>query len=150
MKRIIVCFFILSAPLWALAQKGLHVERVFDGGLIPRNRIEETMVRGAALKEYKLELYRGMKMEVDSVERQHIETLVMNDGKGMMDREDGAEYEMQNGHLTYCILSLPAIRHKRYLCYQCYKSRPDAFTVTLVYLEGKATLRDLRKTFRKK
>lgn len=149
MKRIIISLLCLSVSLWSMAQDSFfHAEDVFDGIIVPRNRMEETMVRGEALHKYKLETFRSVKMEVDSVERQRIETLVMLDGEGVMDREDEAEYERQNGHLTYCILSLPAKRHKRYLCYQCYKSRPAAFTVTLVYIEGKATLRELRNTFK--
>ena len=150
MKRIIISLCCLLAPLWALSQEGLGVEDVFEGRVVPGSRIEETMVRGEALHKYRLETFRSVKMEVDSLERHRIETLVLSDGKEAMEHQDEAEYERRGGHLTYCILALPPKRLRRYLCYQCYAPRPSTFVITLVYIEGRATLSELRRTFKVK
>ena len=148
MKRIIiltVCLGIAFARV--AAQKDMAVSPVFAGKVIPKKRMEETLIKGETIHKFKLTLFRSLKMEVSTTERNTIESMVLLDGEGM-ETSPEAEYEMKDGHLYYCIVSLPA-KQKHYLCYQCYESRPDTFVVTLVYMEGWATLKDLHKTFKR-
>ncbi len=148
MKRLIILMACLSiAFTQAAAQKDMAVEQVFAGKVIPKKRMEETLIKGESIHKFKLSLFRSLKMEVSTAERDQIESLVLQDAKGMEDSPE-AEYEMRDGHLYYCIVSLPA-QQKRYLCYQCYESRPDTYQLTLVYIEGWATLKDLHKTFKR-
>ena len=148
MKRLIILMACLGIALaQAAAQKDMAVSPVFAGKIIPKKRMEETLVKGESIHKFKLSLFRSLKMEVSTVERDTIESLVLLDAPGMEDSSE-TEYEMKDGHLSYCIVSLPA-QQKRYLCYQCYESRPDTYQLTLVYIEGWATLKDLHKTFKR-
>ena len=149
MKRIIILTICLVTVLVeTAAQKDMAVAPVFAGKVIPKKRMEETLVKGESIHKFKLSLFRSLKMEVSTAERDTIESLVLLDAPGMEDSSE-TEYEMKDGHLSYCIVSLPA-QQKRYLCYQCYESRPDTYQLTLVYIEGWATLKDLHRTFKRK
>ncbi|MCR4921123.1 MAG: DUF6108 family protein [Bacteroidaceae bacterium] len=149
MKRIIILTLLLSMALaQAVAQKDMAVTPVFAGKIVPKKRMEETLVKGESIHKFKLSLFRSLKMEVSTAERDSIESLVLHDVEGLEDSPE-AEYEMKDGHLSYCISSLPA-QQKCYLCYQCYESRPGNYQLTLVYIEGWATLKDLHHTFKRK
>lgn len=149
MKRIIILTICLVAALAeAVAQRDMAVSPVFAGKVIPKKRMEETLVKGESIHKFKLSLFRSLKMEVSAAERDTIESLVLRDVEGFEDSPE-AEYELKDGHLSYCISSLAA-QQKRYLCYQCYESRPSTYQLTLVYIEGWATLKDLHHTFKRK
>lgn len=150
MKRTLIILLCLLAPLTAvLAQKGLHVAPIFQGEVIPKKRMMETMARGESLEKYKLTLFHSLKMNVDVFERGTILERVLADVNGLESKN--VEWESENNNVAYCIACLPGGKSKhRYLCYQCYEASQGGFNITLVYLEGSASMSDLRKTFKKK
>jgi len=133
----------------AFAQKGLQVDPIFQGEVIARKRMVETLARGESLEKYKLTLFHSLKMNVDEAERGSILERVLADVNGLDDKN--LEWESENNHVAYCIACLPGGKAKhRYLCYQCYEASKGGYNITLVYLEGSASMNDLKKTFKRK
>ena len=153
MKRIIL--ILLLAPcslLLCQAQQGLHINDIFEGRLIDKEKMEESLVRGDNLAQYKLQVLHTVKFAANDKERAKADALFSMDMEGRIsDDESNMEMESHNGHIYYAIIQLTDSqkgRH-RYICYQC-KEKASHYDITLVYMEGKATLADLRKSFKKK
>ena len=93
-----------------------------------------------------------VKFAANDKERAKADALFSMDMEGRIsDDESNMEMESHNGHIYYAIVQLTDSqkgRH-RYICYQC-KEKASHYDITLVYMEGKATLADLRKSFKKK
>lgn len=149
MKRILFFILLLAAPLTAAwAQKGLGVEPVFEGKVIPAKRMVKAVVRGEQAQRYKLSLFHSLKMTADSTECCQIEQLVKQDCRGL-DSPLVQEYGMKEGRLSYLIAQLPSRQDGQvFLCYQCYEEPQGSFHLTLVYMQGEATLKDLYKMFK--
>lgn len=145
----------LLTLLWLLcwlgvwAQRGLHVSPVFEGEVVPRKSMIETLVRGESLQKYKLQFFRSVKMNVPADKRGAIADRVLRDAS--RPGTQSLEKEVDAGQLTYCILQL-ADRdgRKRYLCYQSYEAARGGYNIVLVYMEGWATLADLHQSFKRK
>lgn len=63
---------------------------------------------------------------------------------------DSAETEKTGELLTYGLVQLkPMGITRRYLCYQARPTEYHGWMITIIYLEGSATLEDLRSMFEK-
>ena len=153
MKQILIVLLTLtSITLCATAQEGLRINEVFEGKIVPKQEIQESLIRGDNLAPYNLRVLHTVKCAVNAKERITMEQLFEEDMKGRISDDDSnMEMESRDGHLYYAIVQL-ADNEKhthRYICYQC-RERSSHYDITLVYMEGKASLADLRKTFKKK
>lgn len=149
MKRILFFILTLSIPsLAVIAQKDLSVAPIFEGKIVPQKQMVETVVKGEQAKSYKLSLFHSLKMEVDTEECQSIEELVRKDCGGL-ESPCVQEYGMKEGRLSYLIAQLPNRQDEHvFLCYQCYGAANGKLCITLVYMEGPATMQDLYKMFK--
>jgi hypothetical protein len=149
MNRILMIILCLCAPFVAVrAQKELRVEPVFEGKVIPAKRMVKAVVKGEQAKRYRLSLFQSLKMTADSTECQQIAELVRQDCRGL-DSPLVQEYGMKEGRLSYLIAQLPNRQDEQvFLCYQCYEEPQGSFHLTLVYMEGPATMKDLYKMFK--
>lgn len=146
MKRIITSFIaLLLFAGAAFAQKGLDIYPVFEGKVVPAKQMILTEVRGGGMTTYKLDYYRGITFNVDSALAQKVSDLVEKDALA----SESCETEKVGDMLTYALI-IPKVSGKinHYLCYQ---ARQDGgqWKVTILYLEGPATLADLRTMFEK-
>ena len=153
MKRTLLLFLtLLGITLCATAQEGLHINEVFEGKLIGKEEMRESFVKGESLAPYKLDVLHTVKFAANSGERAKADALFIKDMDGRIsDDESNMEYESRDGFIYYAIVQLTdnkKSRH-RYICYQC-RENSGHFDITLAYMEGKASLADLRKTFKKK
>ena len=145
MKRIltITCIlFLLASP--TRAQRGLRTYPVFQGEVVPTNMMVVTEVRGG-MAAYKLDYYKGVTSQVDEALAEKVASLVESDAA----ETDDCETEKTGTMLTYALIRPKSEgRINRYLCYQ---ARPveGQWKITLLYLEGPATLSDLRGMFEK-
>lgn len=146
MRKLLLCilFLALSAGA-AFAQRGLSSNAIFRGRVIPSDRMIKTEVRGSSMTTYKLDFYRSVQFQVNEKEALEVAALVKADA----DAAVSAETEVIGKLLTYALIQ-PAQRGKthRYLCYQARPVGP-AWVITILYLEGSATLEDLRSMFDK-
>ena len=146
MKKILLCILaLLLSSGAAFAQRGLSCNAIFRGRVISSDRMIRTEVRGSSMTTYKLDFYRSVQFQVDEKEALEVAALVKADAEAAI----SAETEMTGDLLTYALVQ-PAGRGKthRYLCYQARPEGP-AWVITILYLEGSATLEDLRSMFDK-
>jgi len=152
MKRFILFILtILACIAMVHAQNDLHVFPVFQGKIVPQKRMIETKVQGESLKHYNLTLFHSVKMNASNVEMTEIWDCVMKDINAQPTEAKDMEYGREKDLVSYCILRLkPQGKLQRYLCYQCYEASQGGYNITLVYMEGRASLSELKKTFKKK
>ena len=72
---------LLSATL-AGAQTGLKINDLFEGRIIPQERMIETRVRGKTLAKYQLSYYRSVRFTVGESEADRVLKMVEDDSKG--------------------------------------------------------------------
>ena len=130
----------------SFAQKGLNCYPVFRGKVIPERQMVMTEVRGDGMATYKLDYYRSVRFHVDSLTARKVATMVEADAVAA----DSAETEKTGELLTYGLIQLkPFGIMRRYLCYQARETEFKGWMITIIYLEGSATLQDLRSMFEK-
>lgn len=142
--------------LSAAAQEGLHINEVFEGKLINKEEIRESLIKGESLAPYKLNVLHTIKFAASSKERAKVDALFTKDMEGSnSDDESDVEYESEveyvGNFIYYAIVQLTDTKkgRHRYICYQC-RDNSGHYDITLAYIEGKASLADLRKTFKNK
>ncbi|MBP5539748.1 MAG: hypothetical protein J6X69_08035 [Bacteroidales bacterium] len=146
MKKIILCLTILlMTDFMAFGQRGLNCHPVFRGKVVPLELMVSTEVRGGEMATYKLDYYRGVTFRADTATARKVGALVAADA----DAARSCQTEKTGDILTYALIELkPDKKINRYLCYQ---ARPSGYIwkITLLYLEGVATLEDLHSMFEK-
>jgi hypothetical protein len=129
----------------AFAQRDLNCYPIFQGKVVPERHMVVTEVRGSSMSTYKLDYYRGVSFQADTLLAQKVAALLRADASAA----NATETETVGEMLTYALIQ-PKTRGRihRYLCYQ---ARPvdGQWKVTILYLEGSATLADLRGMFEK-
>ena len=129
----------------AFAQRGLNCYPVFRGKIVPARRMVVTEARGESMATYKLDYYHSVQFQVDEETALKVAELIQADA----DDAQSAETEMTGELLTYALIQpAPFSRVRRYLCYQARPAGP-AWIITILYLEGSATIDDLRSMFEK-
>lgn len=130
----------------AFAQKGLNCYPVFQGKVIPERQMIMTEVRGDGMATYKLSYYRSVRFQVDTLTARKVAAMVEADAHAAV----SAETEKTGELLTYGLVQLkPLGITRRYLCYQARPTGYHGWVITIIYLEGSATLQDLRSMFEK-
>ena len=146
MKKLFIC--ILSMLMFsgaAMAQRGLNCFPVFRGKVVPSNRMIVTEARGESMATYKLDYYHSVQFQVSEDIAKKIAELILADAADAQ----SSQTEMTGDLLTYALIQpTPFARVRRYLCYQARPAGP-AWVITILYLEGSATLNDLYSMFEK-
>ena len=62
-KKLILFTLLLLLPLAAMSQDRLRSSAVFDGKVVPKDRMVETIVKGDYLKDYGLSMFRSVRMD---------------------------------------------------------------------------------------
>ena len=157
MRRFLFLLMVNLVCLPVLAQKGLHVAEIFDGDIVAKTYMVENMLKGEQLSRYKLTFFRSIKFKASVEERHKIEALVNEDIRHAIDLEQERKWDGRKDSragLNYAVMTLPPQdardrKSRRYLCYQCLPLRGE-YAITLIYMQGHATLDELRKMFKKK
>ncbi len=146
MKRLLMCIMALLLFCGAaFAQRGLNCYPVFKGKIVPTKRMVITQARGGSMATYKLDYYHSVQFQTDEATAGKVAELILADAV----EAQSAETEMTGELLTYALVQpTPYARVRRYLCYQARPVGP-AWMITILYLEGSATLEDLRSMFEK-
>lgn len=144
-KIFITLLALLMFAATASAQRGLKCYPVFAGKVVPRKQMVVTEVYGSSMAAYKLDYYRGISSQVDEALAQRVAALVEQDAN----EADVKETEKVGELLTYALVQPKSSgKMNRYLCYQA-RMIGEEWKITLLYLEGEATLDDLKKMFDK-
>lgn len=137
-KRIAFIMLLLLFAIGAGAQTGLAVNTVFQGRVVPGNRMVVTQVRGRSLSKYQLSFYHSLRFQANDKELERVQELFAQD-----QRQAVETYATTHGKKrSKTIIALPAKdRRHRFLCLSM-----SGRGVTMVYMEGSvASLSELRK-----
>ena len=150
----LLAIMLLSAQQ-AGAQKGLRVNDVFDGDVVAKDNMVVNIIKGERLAPYKLRYFRSLKFKCSEEERRRIEERVVADMKQAEDLEMERKGDSHDSWLYYAMMTLPPLGKSSgngirqwYLCYQCVPAK-NAFLITLVFMEGNATMKEMRRAFNK-
>lgn len=138
MKRLLPIILILFGLCFEVhAQKGLSIQSAFDELAVKQNATEVVMGAGR-LKNYKLSLFHSLEIKNPSaIEQQRVEALLRTDVEQAILHEETA------GHKLY---ELPQRKGTHYyIFYRCSNQ-----SLTLIYIEGKASLKQIKEKFLKK
>ena len=140
MKRLLLSLsFIICHLTFSIAQTGLHINELFEGNIIPRERMVETRVRGKTLAKYQLTFYRSLRFSASTDEVARLRRIIDEDGRGhhATGTEAGKTYTMH-------IQLSPQGGKNRFLCYQdVFESKKKPREVMVIYMEG--TISDIYK-----
>jgi len=148
MKRVLMIITACFSMLMSVeAQSGLHIAPLFEGKIIPQQRMVETRVKGKMLSKYQLTLFRSVRFNANTKQEiAHIHDLIELDKKQNQVHPYSENYSSKKSRSKETLmLQLPKTdKHNRFLC---YKRNNDEITV--IYMEGTLssldTLRELIK-----
>ena len=148
MKRItIIILTCLLTATAAMAQKGLNINRLFDGRFKKATGATEIIVTGYQAREIGLTVYHSLSV-TDKGQAELVEGLVVKDGSQAVDKE----VEYRNGQLYYGFYTLKKNKgENRYIFYlnQNLARKSPKAVVTLIYMEGSANSEQIKKLIRK-
>ena len=134
----------LLAWMPSRAQAGLQIDSLFSGCLVPASKITESVVSGKELKPYNLSYFRSVRFKATDHELAKVAAWIESDALIAEDKE----MESEDGALSYALLSFSGGKSlNKYVGYQVKEAAGSKF-VTVVYMEGKATTRDLKVIFK--
>lgn len=147
MKRLFGILILLMVWTSAYAQEGMYVEDLFEGKVIPTKMMKRITISGSKLSPYGLDTYKSLSFQVGEGAFHSVEVLIIKDSSAAIDQQT----EYSDDHLTYAVLSLPPTHTglNRFLCFQA-KEDKGIWDVTVVYLRGTATVKDLDNMFNKR
>ena len=153
MKRtLFILSMLIGICLSTSAQRGLQINEVFEGKVIAKQYMQESLIKGDNVAPYKLRLLHTVKFLANNSQRAKADDLFNIDMRERISEDDSnMEMETRDGFLYYAIVQLTDNDKgsHRYICYQC-RPKSTKFDITMVYMEGEASLADLRKTFKRK
>jgi hypothetical protein len=134
MKRVLtLMIFVVSLAMSASAQKGLHINAIFDGRYADLPEATEIMISGDQLRSYNLTLYHSLTLVDSPKEAARIEALVARDGAHARQRE----VAYRDGGLYYGFYQLQGINPNRYLFF-LNQHRAKGNKIVVIYIEGSA------------
>ena len=129
------------------AQSGLNISPLFEGKIVPQQRMVETRVKGKMLSKYQLTFFRSVRFQADSKQEiTRVRDLIELDLKKNPGFTYAENYSSEKSHSKETLmLQLPKQgSQNRFLC---YKRKGEE--VVLIYMEGTLnsleTLRELIK-----
>ena len=148
MKRItIIILTCLLTSMAVMAQKGLNINRLFDGRFKNATGATEIIVTGYQAREIGLTIYHSLSV-TDKGQAELVESLVVKDGSQAIDKE----VEYRNGQLYYGFYKLKKNKgENRYIFYlnQNLAHKSPKAVVTLIYMEGSASSEKIKRLIRK-
>ena len=135
MKRVLMIITACFSMLMSVgAQSGLHIAPLFEGKIIPQQRMVETRVKGKMLSKYQLTLFRSVRFKANNKQEiNRVHDLIELDTKKNPGFAYGENYSSKKSHSkeTY-MLQLPKQgSQNRFLCYKRNNEE-----ITVIYMEG--------------
>ena len=130
---------LLLVAALAEAQTGLKINDLFEGRIIPQERMIETRVRGRTLAKYQLSYYRSVRFTVSESEADRVLQIVEDDSKGHI--ASGGKSRKTVFGKEHSINYKTMVRRQGdrncFLCYQAWwRGNTTEREVTVIYMEG--------------
>lgn len=147
MKRQLILFLFALFSAAATAQSGLAISPFFADDFIKSSTQTSISLKGEKVKAYNLSLFRSITLSAQSEHARQLERAVLADAAHAIEHEAG----MKEGKLYYGFYRLPTEKgQNRYLFYRNNALRKGGEpTIILIYMEGKATIPELKRIFGK-
>lgn len=149
MKQLLITIILLVISSGNVAaQKGLAVNELFLGRIIPKERMVVTSIRGQMLAGYKMTLFHSVKCEVNKEELERIDAAVQADANSA-----GPAFMTFEKRQRSTIRMLQLKQRGDIYPYICQKVEAEGkqWMVTLIYLETSVnSLSELKKMFNSK
>lgn len=137
MKRILFFMLMFIGSMTASAQQGLHINELFEGRIIPQERMIETRVRGRTLSKYRLSFYHSVRLTATNEEARLIRSLAEKDSQK---NKSSISESKSEGKLTHVVNTLQVQPQGDKNCFLCYQERQAGakkpIEITVIYLEG--------------
>ena len=89
LATMVLCCFVALLP--CSAQSGLHINQLFEGKIVPKRQMVETLIRGKAISKYKLSYFHSVRFKADEALVKKIDHLIVrdfvNDSEKLKDRQ---------------------------------------------------------------
>ena len=143
MKRLLLSLLVIIFQFsfsGVAAQTGLKINDLFEGRIVPQDKMVETRVRGKTLAKYQLTYYRSVRLTVAEEEAERLLQLVEADGKGHFatgsDRSQKTVFGKEH-NITFKTQVRKQGDKNCFLCYQAYwRGNTTEREVTVIYMEG--------------
>ncbi len=147
MRRTILILIAILISAAADAQAGLYIESLLAGVYHKYDNVNEVIVKGRRLDAYNLSLYHSLIVKNDEGLFRRMEQLVRADGEKANDKEVACIGE----RLYYAFYSLPPVKgcHRYIFFKNSSLKKGGENNATLIYMEGKASVEELKKMFKK-
>ena len=141
MKRLLLSLsFIICHLSFSLAQTGLKINDLFEGRIVPQEKMMETRVRGKTLAKYQLTYYRSVRCTVTEQEAERLLQMVEADGKGHFARGSDKTSKKMYGKEHSLTFKTQVRKQDDKNCFLCYQAHWRGNTaereVTVIYMEG--------------
>lgn len=128
-----------------LAQQQMQIGPLFGKDFQKQQEVTEVIVTGKKLKPYNLTLFRSITLRDRPHEMARMEQLVKADGATAADKE----VALIGGKLYFGFYRFQDGDTNRYIFYRNQSLRaPHKQEATLVYMEGKASLAEIKEMFK--
>lgn len=149
MKHWIIYLVLVLLPLPMLAQNDLAIGRVLDGRYKKNAHTTDVEISSKRLEDYQLVYYHSLTIEADTELMDIVSEAFRQDQAKAIDKE----LVQREGHIYYgfCLMNDdPADNH--YVFFKDMRYAPDncKSMLTLIYMEGPASMQFLKRRFQQK
>ncbi len=147
--RIILSMLLMMVVTAASAQSAsLKVNQIFDGKVVPMERMVVTKVKGRALSKYGLNYYRSARFAANRWERNQCIEAVEQDMRA--DKHTSSVQKRSDKRTSIAFKLKQQGDNNRYVSFVCTKEANNQYAITVIYMEGPVkSLSELNKLINK-
>ncbi len=140
---------LMMAVTTASAQSAsLKVTRIFEGKVLPLDRMVVTKVKGRALSKYGLNYYRSARFVANRQERNECIEAVEQDLRADKPTSSAQKRSERRTSIAFKLKQQGA--NNRYVSFVCTKEGNKRYAITVIYMEGPVkSLSELNKMINK-
>ncbi len=123
----------LMATLMMQAQKGLPINKLFEGGIVAQDKMVETRVKGKEIAKYQLSYFRSLRFEAVNQEVEEMRHLLESDTH----QDLYLRIDKPSKTMTIMVQYAPKGQQNRFVCMKVKRSNKTVKDVTVIYMEGR-------------
>ena len=143
LKFVISLLLTLSVTLGHAQSANLKVNQIFDGRVVPKERMVLTRAKGRSLSKYGLTYYRSARFVATRWERDQCIAIVEND---MANNRLGSSTKRSAKHTSITLMLKPKGTTNCFISFVCSKESNNQYNTIVIYMEGTVkTIAELKK-----
>ena len=144
-KLAIIILLVFMSPLAIplLAQSTYAIGKAFDGSIVPKEQTKEILISSSDQLPDDIEYFHSVEFLADDDIMAAVIELIEEDASTATDKETA----ITGGKLTYAILGFGKKLYNRFICFSA-KPEEDKYRVTILFIKGPDSIKDLKKSFR--